>query len=86
MCHNSATPMGHTAIRELKHETTAVLERVAAGETLEVRRRNEVVAVLSPARPEHPNMPDFAARLQEIWGDQVLPSFSELISESRGDR
>ena len=79
--------MKKATIRELKHETTAVLRRVAAGETVQVCRRNEPVAVLSPVQREAPVVrPDFAARLREIYGDVVLPTTAtDLISESRGD-
>jgi len=35
-------------ISELKHSTTALLEWVEQGETVQITRRNKVVAVLSP--------------------------------------
>ncbi len=86
-CHNSVTHVKTTTIRELKHQTTAVLDRVAAGETIEVRRRNEPVAVLSPAKRARVVAPDFAARLTAIYGDRVLPTTgTDLISESRGEK
>lgn len=83
MCHT----MEKATIRELKHETAAVLRRVAAGETIQVCRRNEPVAVLSPAGRGTPVVrPDFAARLRAIYGDVTLPTTAtEVISESRGD-
>jgi antitoxin (DNA-binding transcriptional repressor) of toxin-antitoxin stability system len=76
-----------TTIRELKHDTTTVLGWVAAGESVEVRRRNKPVAVLSPpGRKKRPILPDFKARLREIYGDHTLPTTgSELIAQSRGD-
>lgn len=79
--------MKRTTIRELKHETAAVLRRVAAGETIEVCRRNEPVALLSPVgRQSKIARPDFAARLRQIYGAALLPTTAtELLSESRED-
>lgn len=81
--------MGKTSIRELKHATSAVLEKVKRGETLQITRRNQVVAVLGPppSTSGAVNRPDFAARLRELWGDRRLPTTAtELLTEERGDR
>lgn len=77
-----------TTIRELKHDTTTVLSWVAAGETVEIRRRNEPVALLSPpARPARGRLPDFKARLKAIYGAKRAPTTgTALVSEARGDR
>jgi len=82
MCHTMKT----TTIRELKHATTTVLSWVAGGESVEVRRRNEPVAMLvPPTRRTRVVRPDFAARLRAIYGDQVLArTGTDLIAESRG--
>ena len=79
--------MRSTTIRELKHDTSKVLGWVAAGESVEVRRRDEPVAVLSPPRRKSRAVrPDFAARLREIYGAKILPSTAtDLISEARGE-
>jgi len=76
-----------TTIRELKHDTTTVLSWVAEGETVEVRRRNEPVALLSPPRRQSPvRRPDFGARLKAIYGKTKLATTgTALISTSRGD-
>ncbi|MSU50689.1 MAG: type II toxin-antitoxin system prevent-host-death family antitoxin [Opitutus sp.] len=61
--------MKTTTIRELKHDTTTVLSWVAGGESVEVRRRGEPVAVLSPVkRKARIARPDFVARLKTIYG------------------
>jgi antitoxin (DNA-binding transcriptional repressor) of toxin-antitoxin stability system len=76
-----------TTIRQLKHDTTTVLSWVAGGETVEVRRRNEPVALLSPPR-RHSSVrrPDFGARLKAIYGKKTLATTgTELISTSRGN-
>ena len=82
MCHIVKT----TTIRELKHATTTVLSWVATGQSVEVRRRNEPVAMLlPPTRRRRVVRPDFAARLRAIYGDHVLATTgTDLMAESRG--
>ena len=79
--------MKSTTIRELKHATSTVLSWVEQGETVEIRRRNHPVAILTAtSKKEAVVQPDFASRLQAIYGDSVMPVTShELISEARGD-
>ena len=79
--------MKTATIRELKHHTSTVLSWVAGGESVEVRRRDEPVAVLSPRkRKGRIARPDFAARLRQIYGDRELPTTgTELVTESRGE-
>ena len=87
MCHNNVSHVKTTTIRELKHDMSTVLSWVAAGETVEVRRRDVPVAVLSsPRRKSRFVRPDFMARLREIYGRKVLPATAtELISSARGE-
>lgn len=76
-------------IRSLKHETAAVMERVAMGESVEIRRRDKRIAILKPLESEKKSRtrPDFRKRLQDIYGDRVLPkTATELLSEERGER
>lgn len=47
MCHVNVSHMKTTTIRQLRHDTTTVLSWVARGESVEVQRRGEAVAVLS---------------------------------------
>jgi antitoxin (DNA-binding transcriptional repressor) of toxin-antitoxin stability system len=77
-----------TTIRQLKHETSRVLSWVADGETVEVRRRNEPVAVLSPPVPRaRPARPDLAARLRAIYGRRALRTTgTALMAATRGER
>lgn len=86
MCHFNVAHMKITTIRELKHATSTVLGWVAAGETVEVRRRNHPVAVLSPPRPAgRIAKPDFGKRLRSVYGSTVLPvTGTAIISDSRG--
>jgi len=87
MCHYNVSLMRTTTIRELKHDTTTVLSWVADGETVEVRRRNEPVALLSPPGRRSPiRRPDFGARLRAIYGKKTLATTgTDLTSESRGE-
>jgi antitoxin (DNA-binding transcriptional repressor) of toxin-antitoxin stability system len=82
--------MKTTNIRELKHATSTVLEWVEQGETVQITRRNKVVAILSPPPVEKPKKikrPDFSARLKTMFGDKCFEvSNAELIAGDRGDR
>ena len=76
-------------IRSLKNGTSGVLERVALGETLEVRRRNKPLAVLMPIAPSGlaGKRPDYRKRLRDAYGDAILrTTATELISSERGDK
>lgn len=79
--------MKTTTIRELKHDTSTVLAWVAGGESVEVRRHREPVAILSPV-PRSPRVarPDFAGRLAAIYGKAKSGTTgTELIAEARGE-
>jgi antitoxin (DNA-binding transcriptional repressor) of toxin-antitoxin stability system len=78
--------MKTTTIRELKHATSTVLGWVEGGESVEVRRHNVPVAVLTPTtKRARVVRPDFAARLRAIYGKRMLSTTgTDLIDESRG--
>ena len=80
--------MKKASIRELKHATSSVLDLVAQGQTVEVTKRNRVVAVLMPpGKKETLVRPDFSARMKEVWGNKLLQtSWQDLINVDRGDR
>ena len=79
--------MKTATIRELKHATSAVLEWVEKGESVEIRRRGKPVAVLSRPRARRRAKPDFAARLKGIYGNKVLKvTTTELLAAERGER
>ncbi|MBC2604241.1 type II toxin-antitoxin system Phd/YefM family antitoxin [Puniceicoccus vermicola] len=76
-------------IRILKHETRALMDRIATGESVEITRHNQPVAIIKPveARRNRRPRPDFKGRLQAIYGEKLLPeTATELISEERGER
>lgn len=80
--------MKSTTIRQLKHETSKVLGWVADGQTVEVQRRKEPIAVLAPVRPGlRVRRPNFEARIRQVYGGTILDqSATELIAEARGER
>jgi antitoxin (DNA-binding transcriptional repressor) of toxin-antitoxin stability system len=84
---NVSQHMKATTIRGFKHDTKTVLGWVAAGESVEIRRRSQPIALLSPLIKKGKILrPDFAARLQGIYGDKILlTTATDLISESRGE-
>jgi antitoxin (DNA-binding transcriptional repressor) of toxin-antitoxin stability system len=80
--------MKTTTIRELRHDTTTVLGWVENGDTVEVRRRRQPVALLTPVpRAVGGPRPDFLGRLREQFGERVLTTTaSALLAEERGER
>ncbi len=76
-------------IRELKHETSAIMEQVAMGQSIEIRKRNRPVALLKPlpGTGRRHSRPDFRKRLYDIYGHSMLKTTAtELIAEERGDK
>jgi antitoxin (DNA-binding transcriptional repressor) of toxin-antitoxin stability system len=87
LCHINVSLMKSVSIRELRHDTGAVLDLVAQGRSLQVCRRGKPVALLSP-RPIQTRgaRPDFARRLKDIYGDAVMPTTAAvLVADSRGE-
>ena len=71
-------------MRELERATTTVLSSMAGGDSVEVRRQNEPVAILSPPKRRTGGAADFAARLRSIYADHVLATTgTDLMAESR---
>ena len=71
-------------IRQLRN-TRKLKAWLRAGKTVELRERDKVIARIVPA-PEHEasgELPDFAARRKNIFGDRVLHG-ADLLIEERG--
>jgi antitoxin (DNA-binding transcriptional repressor) of toxin-antitoxin stability system len=82
MCHNSTMP--NVNMRQLRN-TRKLKAWLRAGKTVELRERDKVIARIVPA-PEHEaagELPDFAARRKNIFGDRVLLG-ADLLIEERG--
>jgi len=73
-------------LRQLR-DTRQLKEWLAAGETVELRERDRVLAKIVPERiVEKPKeFPDFGARLKEMWGDRIFNN-QEILDEIREDR
>jgi antitoxin (DNA-binding transcriptional repressor) of toxin-antitoxin stability system len=73
-------------IRELR-DTRQLLTWLEAGEVVELRKRNRIVARIVPESPrtEPVKLPDFEARARAIFGDRMIPAV-EMLIEDREDR
>jgi len=74
-------------IRQLR-DTRRLKAWLRAGNTVELRERDRVIARIvpaaSPARPRE--LPDFGALRLEIFGDRILPGADLLVEEREGTR
>ena len=72
-------------IRELKHATSTILDRVQRGETVQITRCNKVIDIIVPASADV--APDFYQRLEKRFFDKSKPmTGAEMIPYSRGER
>jgi antitoxin (DNA-binding transcriptional repressor) of toxin-antitoxin stability system len=73
-------------IRELR-DTRQLLTWLEAGEVVELRKRNRIVARIVPESPRivPTELPDFEARARAIFGDRMIPAV-EMLIEDREDR
>ena len=73
-------------LRQLR-DTRQLKAWLKAGETVELRERDKVLARIVPETPSAPpkDWPDFAARRKEIFGDRVFDT-AEILNELREDR
>lgn len=73
-------------LRQLR-DTRQLKAWLRAGETVELRERDRVLAKIVPERPDTKpkEWPDFAARLKEMWGDRVFDN-QAILDEIREDR
>ena len=74
-------------LRQLR-DTRQLLTWLEAGEVVELRKRNRVVARIVPESPriQPVEWPDFAARRRAIFGDQVLSPVADLLEEREKSR
>ena len=82
MCHNVDMPSVN--MRQLRN-TRRLKALLRAGKTVELRERQNVIALIVPERatasPEH--WPDFGRRAQRVFGERILPG-ADLVIEERG--
>jgi antitoxin (DNA-binding transcriptional repressor) of toxin-antitoxin stability system len=83
MCHIKNMPSLN--LRQLR-DTRRLKSWLRAGNTVELRERNRVIARIVPASQSVPPLgewPDFEARAKKILGDRILPG-ADLVIEERG--
>ena len=73
-------------LRQLR-DTRQLLTWLEAGEVVELKKRNRVVARIVPESPrvQPVEWPDFEARLKRNFGDRIIPAV-DLLIEDREDR
>ena len=74
-------------IRQLR-DTRRLKAWLRAGQTVELRERDRLIARIVPANGNQPpvEMPDFASRAKKIFGDRVLNAVDDFIAERRRAR
>lgn len=84
--------MKTVSVRDLRYDFPKVERMLREGKPLRITKRGKVIAKLEPETEDgavagRAPMPDFEARLKEIYGDKVFDvSGAELISADREDR
>jgi|HubBroStandDraft_4_1064222.scaffolds.fasta_scaffold800632_1 antitoxin (DNA-binding transcriptional repressor) of toxin-antitoxin stability system len=84
LCHIQSMPTIN--LRELR-DTRQLVKWLDAGEVVELKKRDRVVAKIVPESPriQPVKMPDFAARRRAIFGDRTINAV-EMLIEDREDR
>jgi antitoxin (DNA-binding transcriptional repressor) of toxin-antitoxin stability system len=74
-------------LRQLR-DTRQLLVWLEAGEVVELRKRDRIVARIVPETPKTKPVewPDFEARAKKIFGDRILPGADLLIEERERGR
>jgi antitoxin (DNA-binding transcriptional repressor) of toxin-antitoxin stability system len=79
--------MKSVSVRDLRYDFPKVERLLRSGEVVQITKRRKPIARLTPEPAERAPLPDFLARLKEIYGDKVLKvSGADLISMDREDR
>jgi antitoxin (DNA-binding transcriptional repressor) of toxin-antitoxin stability system len=72
------------SVRDLRYDFPRIEDLLRQGQEIQITKRRKVIARLVPEKSEYPPLPDFAARVREIYGDkQFEVSGAELISADR---
>lgn len=79
---NPAKATKSIKLRQLR-DTKQLKAWLAAGETVELRERDQVLGRIVPEETTKPPVewPDFAARARKIFGDRILPGADLLLEE-----
>lgn len=81
--------MKTASVRDLRQKFGSLLTWLKEGHEIQITMHRRVVARLVPDRPESAakvRMPDFAARLKKIHGEQVLSAEAAqtILDENKG--
>ena len=84
MCHIISMPSVN--VRQLR-DSRQLFKWLDAGEVVELKKRNRVVARIVPESPriQPAEWPDFEARARKIFGDRMVPIVEDMIAD-REDR
>lgn len=74
-------------IRQLR-DTRQLKAWLRAGETVELRERDEVLGEIRPVRSKAApkEWPDFEARLKSDFGERVIPAVDTLLEDRENSR
>ena len=72
--------MKTASVRDLRNNFSKLEAWLAEGEEIQIEKRGQPVATLSPNKPMSVKA-DFRARLNELWGDRVFSE--EEVKEMR---
>jgi antitoxin (DNA-binding transcriptional repressor) of toxin-antitoxin stability system len=79
--------MRTVSVRDLRYDFPKVESLLLSGEEVKITKRRKVIACLTAEHADKPPLPDFMARLKEIYGDHVCEvSGAELIAADREGR
>jgi len=74
-------------VRQLR-DSRQLFKWLDAGEVVELKKRNRVVARIVPESPkiQPAEWPDFEARLKRMYGDRMLTPVADLIADRENSR
>ena len=76
--------MKSATVRDLRYRFSEIESRLRQGETIEIRKRKQVVGRLIPVRQKASDYPNFKGRARDIFGDRILPDAgADLVSWGR---
>ncbi len=79
--------MKTVSVRDLRYDFPKVERLLRSGEEIQITKRRKVIARLTSEPAASLPLPDFMARLDEIYGDQTFEvTGSYLISTDREGR
>jgi antitoxin (DNA-binding transcriptional repressor) of toxin-antitoxin stability system len=79
--------MAKASIRDLRYQFRKVESLLQQGEEIQITKRRRVIARLIPEREgKKPEIPDYMARLKQIYKKPLRVSGAELIAKDRENR